>query len=90
MLKQIGVLKIQEMESRIENLKWLCFSGLSEEYPIENTKFQAFSQTKGLFELLTVDDVPPIPPGRLPDGASDEQRAAHKSATEAFIKAVGC
>ena len=37
---------------------------------------------------MTGDDVPPNPPGRLPDGASDEQRAAHDAATEAYMKAV--
>ena len=34
------------------------------------------------------DDVPPNLPRRLPDGASDEQRAAHGAATEAYMKAV--
>ena len=67
---------------------WLCFSGLSDEYPVWSTRFQAFSQTNGLFETLTGDDVPPNPPGRLPDGASDEQRAAHDAATEAYMTAV--
>ena len=34
------------------------------------------------------DDVPPNPPGRLPDEASDEKRASHYAATEAYMKAV--
>ena len=76
------------MGSTINNLKWLCISGLSDEYPIWSTRFQAFSQTKDLFETLTGDDVPPNPPGGLPDGASDEQRAAHDAATGAYMKAV--
>ena len=88
MLKQLGVLKVHEMESTSNNLKWLCFSGLSDEYPFWSTRFQAFSQTKGLFEKLTADGVPPNPPGRLPDGASDEQRAPHDEATEAYMRAV--
>ena len=37
---------------------------------------------------MTGDDVPPNPPGPLPDGASDEQGAAHDAATEAYMKAV--
>ena len=76
------------MERTSNNLKWLCFSGLSDEYPVWSNRFQAFSQTKGLFETLTGDDVPPNPPGRLPDGPSDEQRAAHDAATEAYMRAV--
>ena len=76
------------MESRSNNLKWFCFSGLSDKYPIWSTRFQFFSQTKGLFEKLTGDDVPTNPPGRLPDGALDEQRAAHDASTEAYMKAV--
>ena len=69
-------------------MKWLCFSGLSDGYPIWSTRFQAFFQTKGRFETLTGDDVPPNPPLPLPDGASDEQRVAHDAATEAYMKAV--
>ena len=76
------------MGSASNNLKWLCLSVLSDEYPILSTRFQAFSQTKGLFETLTGIDVPPNPPLLLPDGASDEQRAAHDAATEACMKAV--
>ena len=74
------------MENTTKNLKWLCFSGLSNEYTILSPRFQAF--TKGLFETLTGDDVSPNAPGRWPDGASDEQRAAHDAATEAYMKAV--
>ena len=48
----------------------------------------SFFQTRGLFETLTGDDVPPNLPGRLPDGASAEQRAAHDAAREAYMKAV--
>ena len=88
MLKQLVVSKIHEMESTSNNLKWLCFSGLSDEYPIWSTRFQALSQAKGLFETLTGDDVPPNLPRNLPDGAPDEQRAAHDAATEACMKAV--
>ena len=47
------------MQSASNNLKWLCFSGLSDEYPVWSTRFQAFSQTKVLFETLTGDDIPP-------------------------------
>ena len=34
------------------------------------------------------DGVPPNTPGRLLDGASDEQRAAHDVATELYMRAV--
>ena len=37
---------------------------------------------------MTGEDVTPNPPGRLPDGASDKQRAAHDAATEAYMTAV--
>ena len=43
---------------------------------------------KGFLGKLTGDDVLPNAPERLPDGASDEQRAAHDAATEAYLKAV--
>ena len=76
------------MENNSSNLKWLCFSGLSYEYPIWSTGFQAFFQNKGLLETLTGDNIPTNPPGRFPDRASDEQRAAHDAATEAYMKAV--
>ena len=76
------------MESTSDNLKLLCFSGLSDEYPVWSRRFQAFSQNKSLFETLTGDDVPPNPSGRLPNEASDEQRAAHDAVTEAYMTAV--
>ena len=76
------------MESTTNELKWLCFSGLPDEYPIWNTSFQAFIPTKSLFEALTGDYVPPNAPGRWPDGETDEQRAAPDAATEAYKKTV--
>ena len=60
------------MES-INNLKWLCFSGLHDDYPSFGTRFQAFAQTKGVFETLCGDDHPLNPPERLGD-----QRSAHR------------
>ena len=44
------------MES-INKLQLFCFLGLSDDYPIRITKFQALTQTKGLFETLAGDDV---------------------------------
>ena len=61
---------------------------MSDEYSIWSTRFPTFSQTKRPSETLTGDHVPPNLPGRLPDGAVDEQRAAHDAATEANVKAV--
>ena len=76
------------MEITRKNLNWLCFSGLSDAYPIWRMRFQAFCQTKGLFETMTADDVLPNSPRRLPDGASDEQSAADDAATEAYMNSV--
>ena len=84
---QSKTIKIQ-MESTSNNLKWLCFSGLTDEYPIWSTRFQAFSQTKGLFATLTGEDLPPDPPERLAHDATDVQRAAHDAAIVADRKAV--
>ena len=76
------------MEGSSNNLKWLCFSGLTEDYPIWCTRFQAFAKTKGLFDTLTGDDRPPAQPARLGNDASDESRAAHDAAQEAHRRAV--
>ena len=74
------------MKSISNNLKWLCFSGLSDENPIGSTRFLAFSQSKGILETFTGDYLPSNPPESLSDGASDE-RVAHDAATEAYMKA---
>ena len=75
------------MESN-NNLKWLCFSGIPDDYPIWITRFQAFAQTKGLFETLTGDERPPHPPVRLGDNPTNEERAAHDAAEEAYRRAL--
>ena len=59
---------------RNNNLKWLCFLGLPDDYPIWSTRFQVFAQTKGLFDTLTGYERPPNPPRRLGDQPSDEER----------------
>ena len=76
------------MESSSDNVKWLCFSGLTEDYPIWCTRFQAFAQIKGLFDTVTGDDRPPAQPSRLGNDATDEARAAHDAAQEAHRRAV--
>ena len=75
------------MESN-NNLKWLCFSGIPDDYPIWITRFQAFAQTKGLFETLTGDDRPPSPPVRPGDNPTNEERASHDAAEEAYRRAL--
>ena len=76
------------MESNSNNLKWLCFSGLADVYPIWSTRFKAFAQTKGLFDTLTGDDVPPDPPRRLADDATDEARVSNDAAEAAYRRAL--
>ena len=75
------------MESN-SKLKWLCFSGIPDDYPILITRFQAFAQTKSLFETLTGDERPPHPPTRLSDNPTNEERAAHDAAEEAHRRAL--
>ena len=76
------------MEGSSNNLKWLCFWGLTEDYPIWCTRFQAFAQTKGLFDTITGDDRPPAYLARLGNDATDESRAVHDDAQEAHRRAV--
>ena len=75
------------MESN-NNLKWLCFSVVPDDYPICSTRFQAFPQTKGFLDIFSGDDRPPYPPGRLGYQPTDEERAAHASAEAAGRKAL--
>ena len=76
------------MESNCKNLRWLCLSGLSKEHPVWSTRFQAFAQNKGLFDMITGDDLPPNPPGRLGNDPSNEERAAHDAAEAAYRRAL--
>ena len=78
MFIQSGVSKVKNGN----NLKWLCFSGLTEDYPIWCTRFQAFAQIRSLFDTLTGDDRPPAQSARLGNAATDETRAAHDAAQE--------
>ena len=75
------------MESN-NNLKWLCFLGMTDDYPIWSTRFQAFSQTKGLFETLTGDEPAPNRPTRLGNDPTNEQRAAHEAAEAEYTRAL--
>ena len=75
------------MESN-NNLKSLFFSGLLDGYPIWSTRFQAFAQTKGLFDTLTGDDRPPDRPGHLGTQSTAEERAAHDAARAAYRRAL--
>ena len=76
------------MEGSSNNPKWLCFSSLTEDEPTWCTRFQAFAQTKGLFDTLTGDDRLPAQSVRLGNDATDEARAAHDAAQEAHRRAV--
>ena len=86
-LSLVGSKKL-EMGSNSNNLKWLCFSGLTEDYPIWSTRFLAFSQTKGLFDTLTGNERPPTPPTRLGNDPTDEARAAHDAVEAAHLRAL--
>ncbi len=53
-------------------VKWLCFTGLVEDYPAWSTKFMAFMQTKGLYKSLLGKEVLPPEIDPLGEGASAE------------------
>ncbi len=53
-------------------VKWLCFTGLAEDYPAWSTKFMAFMQTKGLYKSLLGKEVLPPEIDPLAEGASAE------------------
>ena len=63
----------QSQEENNKVLKWVCLSGLHNDYPIWSTKFEAFALNKGLFGTLT-DDFPRNPPERLSDLAQMRNR----------------
>ena len=76
------------MESKSHKLKWLCFSGFSEEYPIWSTSLQVFAQTNGLSDTIAGDDLPLKPPGQLGKDPSNEEHAAHVAAEAAYRRAL--
>ena len=55
-------------------------SGLLKEYPIWSTGFQAFTQTKSLFDT--------IPPERLDNDPTKEESATHDAAEAAYGRAL--
>ena len=61
---------------------------MTDDYPIWSTRFQAFSQTKGLFETLTGDEPAPTRPTRLGNDPTNEQRAAHEAAEAEKTRAL--
>ena len=64
------------MTTAIESLKWLFFSGKSEDFPAWSTRFIAFMQTKSLYKTLIGKEDTITRPENLPENHSDEQRAA--------------
>ena len=76
------------MEPSNNSLKWMTFSGLAEDYPTWSTRFSAFAQTKGLFEMLTDTVELPDRPAPLKEDANDEQTREHEAQTQARITAV--
>ena len=65
-------------------MKWLCFSGKQEDFATWSTRFIAYIQTKNLFETLAGTAVEPVEPAALGDAPTNEQREAHRVATEDF------
>ena len=55
-------------------MKWLCFSGLVEDYPAWSTKFTALMQTKGLYKALLGNEVIPDPSAPIDETATAAQR----------------
>ena len=55
-------------------IKWLCFTGSTEDYPAWSTKFMAYMQTKGLYKSLLDKEVlmPEVTP--LTEAATAEER----------------
>ena len=70
-----------------KNPKWLCFSGLPDDYPIWTTRFQANAQTKELFDINTGVDRSSNPPG-LGDDPTAEERSAHEGAKAAYKTSI--
>ena len=64
--------------------KWLCLSGKQEDFATWSTRFIAYIQTKNLFETLAGTAVESVEPAALGDAPTNEQREAHRVATEEF------
>ena len=66
------------------NLKWMCFSGLAQDYASWSTRFTAFLQTKSLFDTLMGMETVPQRPERLGENPNDEDRNRHARETQAY------
>ena len=66
------------------NLKWMCFSGLAQDYASWSTRFTAFLQTKSLFDTLMGTETVPQRPERLGENPNDEDRNRHARETQAY------
>ena len=75
------------MESN-NNLKWLCFSGSPDDFPIYSPKFLAFAQPQGLFETLTADNGSLNGPIRSGDNPRNEKRTVHDAAEEPYRRSL--
>ena len=76
------------METSINSLKWMTFSGLAEDYPTWSTRFSAFALNKSLFETLTDTVELPDRPAPLREDANDAQTRAHDAQTQARATAL--
>ena len=72
------------MTTDSNSLKWLHFSGKSEDFPTWSTRFIAFMQTKGLYKTLIGEEDRIVRPRDLEENASEEQRAAHNAQQEQY------
>ena len=62
-------------------IKWLTFTGTSEDYPAWSTKFTVFMQTKGLYKSLLGREV--LPPEIAP---LEEATAAQRNEWQAQVE----
>ena len=76
------------MDPSNNTLKWMTFSGLTEDYPSWSTRFSAFAQTKGLFERLTDTVELPDRPSLLTEDANDARTREHEAQTQARATTV--
>lgn len=76
------------MDSSTNNLKWMCFTGQQDDYPIWSTRFRAFAQTKGLLDVLNGTEARPVRPQPLAVDATDGARVAHEANVERYERAV--
>ena len=69
-------------------MKWLCFSGLVEDYPALSTKLSALMQTKELCKALLGKEVIPDTIAPIDETATDAQRTEREAKVKEQDKQV--